>query len=241
MLHSVFFTYNKTLIRKKNHRNYNNHGFENKMKDFILHDFAFFFLNFYQVLEPTPTMPSSDLKNGSGVDGRASETLLKPPGQKAAPKPVQPQDTTGYNPPDGGWGWVVCLTSMATNGTVFGSINTFGILYVEMLKQYGDGDKNIGFKACKFLLLLSFCFGFLRLKVFFGRESGWHLAFKLIDTLRSLNLSEENLFMYLLTKQNYFHLFGKKVLSSWKTCNSETEYVSCMSPYISVNKNECMH
>lgn len=42
---------------------------------------------------------------------------------------------------------MVCLTSMAANGTVFGCINTFGILYVAMLKQYGGDDPNIGFKT----------------------------------------------------------------------------------------------
>ncbi|XP_060068494.1 monocarboxylate transporter 10-like isoform X2 [Ylistrum balloti] len=49
--------------------------------------------------------------------------------------------------PDGGWGWVVCFTSMLTNGTVFGVINTFGIIYVVMLDEYADGDPNISLKT----------------------------------------------------------------------------------------------
>ena len=42
----------------------------------------------------------------------------------------------GFVPPDGGWGWIVCLTSLWANGTVFGIINTFGIIYVQMREQY---------------------------------------------------------------------------------------------------------
>lgn len=54
-----------------------------------------------------------------------------------------------FQQPEGGWGWVVCLTSMCCNGTVFGSINTFGILYVAMLDQFGGQDTNMAFKTCK--------------------------------------------------------------------------------------------
>ena len=53
--------------------------------------------------------------------------------------------------PDGGWGWVVCLTSMFCNGTVFGSINTFGILYVAMKEKFGGRDSAIAFKTCEFV------------------------------------------------------------------------------------------
>ena len=37
--------------------------------------------------------------------------------------------------PDGGWGWVVCLASCWTNGTIFGIINSFGVLFVVMLNE----------------------------------------------------------------------------------------------------------
>ncbi|RUS74853.1 hypothetical protein EGW08_017377 [Elysia chlorotica] len=49
--------------------------------------------------------------------------------------------------PDGGWGWVVCLTSMATNGIVFGLINCFGILYMALRDKYAKDDPNISFKT----------------------------------------------------------------------------------------------
>lgn len=52
-----------------------------------------------------------------------------------------------FVPPDGGWGWVVCFTSMLTNGTVFGVINTFGIIYVVMVDEYAKGDPNVSLKT----------------------------------------------------------------------------------------------
>ena len=76
-----------------------------------------------------------------------------------------PPDNT-FHPPDGGWGWVVCFTSMCCNGTVFGTMNTFGILFVVMLEQYGQGEDNIAYKTCEWLtfcmlLVHSSCFGVL--------------------------------------------------------------------------------
>ena len=83
-------------------------------------------------------------KKTSSSQGGAADMLLQNGRGRAAadPEPV-------FQQPEGGWGWVVCLTSMCSNGIVFGSINTFGILYVAMLDQYGGKDDNIAFKTCK--------------------------------------------------------------------------------------------
>lgn len=51
-----------------------------------------------------------------------------------------PAETDGFVPPDGGWGWIVCLTSLWANGTVFGIINTFGIIYVQMREEYAKAE-----------------------------------------------------------------------------------------------------
>ena len=56
------------------------------------------------------------------------------------------------SPPDGGWGWIVCLTSFWTNGTIFGILNTFGILFVELLREFDD-DGDIAFKTCRCIFL----------------------------------------------------------------------------------------
>ncbi|XP_033112779.1 monocarboxylate transporter 10-like [Anneissia japonica] len=40
-----------------------------------------------------------------------------------------------FQPPEGGWGWVVCLASTWTNGTVFGILNCFGVLLIQILNE----------------------------------------------------------------------------------------------------------
>ena len=53
---------------------------------------------------------------------------------------AEPTVNEGFVPPDGGWGWIVCLTSLWANGTVFGIINTFGIIYVQMREEYAKEE-----------------------------------------------------------------------------------------------------
>ena len=55
-----------------------------------------------------------------------------------------------HEPPDGGWGWLVCLTSFCANGIAGGVINTFGITFAFMLKEFDSNDPNIAFKTCKY-------------------------------------------------------------------------------------------
>lgn len=42
--------------------------------------------------------------------------------------------------PDGGWGWFVCMATFTTQFIVLGTMNNFGVIYVELLKEF----KNIG-------------------------------------------------------------------------------------------------
>lgn len=56
-------------------------------------------------------------------------------------------DPGGFVPPDGGWGWVVCLTSLWANGTVFGIINTFGIVYVHMREHYSKDNPEVSLRT----------------------------------------------------------------------------------------------
>ncbi|XP_022082023.1 monocarboxylate transporter 10-like [Acanthaster planci] len=43
-------------------------------------------------------------------------------------------------PQDGGWGWVVCLASLWTNGTIFGIINSFGVMYERIYNEVDGAD-----------------------------------------------------------------------------------------------------
>ncbi|XP_070203045.1 monocarboxylate transporter 10-like [Littorina saxatilis] len=57
-------------------------------------------------------------------------------------------DENGDNlvPPEGGWGWVVCVTSLWVNGCVMGTVTSFGILYDFIVKQHAE-DADASFKA----------------------------------------------------------------------------------------------
>lgn len=57
------------------------------------------------------------------------------------------ENTGEFVPPDGGWGWVVCFASLWANGTVFGIINTFGIVYVQMREHYAKNDPEVSLKT----------------------------------------------------------------------------------------------
>ncbi|KAK3096944.1 hypothetical protein FSP39_005008 [Pinctada imbricata] len=69
--------------------------------------------------------------------------------EKKAKPPVRGSDSAEFVPPDGGWGWVVCATSLLANGTAFSIINTFGIIYTFMVEspEYGANDPTISFKT----------------------------------------------------------------------------------------------
>nr|XP_060609159.1 monocarboxylate transporter 10 [Anolis sagrei ordinatus] len=70
-----------------------------------------------------------------------------PPPILSPPAPAQ-EDPEAFEPPEGGWGWVVMLASMWCNGTVFGIQNSCGILFNSMLKEFGDpNDKELLFRA----------------------------------------------------------------------------------------------
>ncbi|KAJ8312067.1 hypothetical protein KUTeg_009440 [Tegillarca granosa] len=59
------------------------------------------------------------------------------------PEPSTPE----VNIPDGGFGWIVCFAAMIINGTVFGIINSFGILFVPLVDKFSKIDSSIAFKT----------------------------------------------------------------------------------------------
>ncbi|KAF6728357.1 Monocarboxylate transporter 10 [Oryzias melastigma] len=68
--------------------------------------------------------------------------------EKLPEKPPAPAEEAGFVHPEGGWGWVVMLSSMWCNGTVFGIQNSFGLLFVELLKRFGsENDADLRFRA----------------------------------------------------------------------------------------------
>ncbi|XP_029903788.1 monocarboxylate transporter 10 [Myripristis murdjan] len=50
--------------------------------------------------------------------------------------------------PEGGWGWLVMLSAMWCNGSVFGIQNAFGILFLSLLREFGsEHDQDLRFKT----------------------------------------------------------------------------------------------
>ncbi|XP_074650030.1 monocarboxylate transporter 10-like [Tubulanus polymorphus] len=79
------------------------------------------------LLKPSGKNQKSDLQNGDVKDVKPDEDEIA----------------------EGGYGWLVCFASFWTNGTVFGTINTFGIFYQAMLKEYTTekDSSDISFKT----------------------------------------------------------------------------------------------
>lgn len=84
-------------------------------------------------------------------------TQLSSPAHESLIPKKKPEERCGetelheeFYPPEGGWGWVVCLAAFFTNGTIFGIMNCFGVIYVklqeELQKEYGEVS---AFKTCK--------------------------------------------------------------------------------------------
>ena len=55
------------------------------------------------------------------------------------------KDLEIVKPPDGGWGWVVCGAAFVTQFMVLGTMNNFGILYVDLFEAFGGSAS----KTCK--------------------------------------------------------------------------------------------
>ncbi|OCT78159.1 monocarboxylate transporter 10 [Xenopus laevis] len=45
-----------------------------------------------------------------------------------------------FQPPEGGWGWMVMLAAMWCNGSVFGIQNACGVLFVSLIEVFGSKD-----------------------------------------------------------------------------------------------------
>ncbi|XP_069582243.1 monocarboxylate transporter 10 isoform X2 [Ranitomeya imitator] len=53
-----------------------------------------------------------------------------------------------FTPPEGGWGWIVMLSAMWCNGSVFGIQNACGILFVVLVEEFGSvDDQQLMFKT----------------------------------------------------------------------------------------------
>lgn len=65
-------------------------------------------------------------------------------------------ENTSSEPPDGGFrAYLVLIGSFLTNGLLFGVINSFGVIYVDLEKiLVTEGVHNAGTRACKYYISL---------------------------------------------------------------------------------------
>ena len=56
--------------------------------------------------------------------------------------------------PEGGYGWVVVAASFYAMFTIFGTANSFGVLFAGIREEYGKGQPNIVFKICNYIYLI---------------------------------------------------------------------------------------
>ncbi|XP_053738144.1 monocarboxylate transporter 10 [Synchiropus splendidus] len=76
------------------------------------------------------------------VEEKPPEKKESGDGHASAPEEVQ------FVHPEGGWGWVVMLSAMWCNGSVFGIQNAYGILFIHLLREFGsEEDKDLRFKT----------------------------------------------------------------------------------------------
>ncbi|XP_031568466.1 monocarboxylate transporter 10-like [Actinia tenebrosa] len=54
-------------------------------------------------------------------------------------KPLDKKTEPLVEYPDGGWGWFVCLATFTTQFIVLGTMNNFGVMYVELLREFNVG------------------------------------------------------------------------------------------------------
>ncbi|XP_062615582.1 monocarboxylate transporter 10-like [Saccostrea cucullata] len=109
--------------------------------------------------------PKTETESALKLDSKVDEVLIH--NERAIEKE--------FIPPDGGWGWVVCVTSLLTNGTTFSMLNTFGIIYVYLIKEYAKGDHSVAFKTS---WVGSFCIGLTFLMSTFAGICNDHIGIR---------------------------------------------------------------
>lgn len=61
------------------------------------------------------------------------------------------RETDTFEPPDGGYGWLVMVAAFFCNGILFGIINTYSVIYLSLQRQLTElGDTEASGKAGEF-------------------------------------------------------------------------------------------
>ncbi|KAI1897441.1 hypothetical protein AGOR_G00083320 [Albula goreensis] len=106
--------------------------------------------NEYDTTKDTISTVPAEEDEKRAEEQRLSDEMKKENGESKQIAFLKDPDTAEkeFEPPEGGWGWVVMLAAMWCNGSVFGIQNAFGILFVSLLKEFGsENDEDLRFKT----------------------------------------------------------------------------------------------
>ncbi|XP_005866298.1 PREDICTED: monocarboxylate transporter 8-like [Myotis brandtii] len=102
--------------------------------------------------EPLPVVPMEPKPEPQPQTNPAAlpELELEPePVHESEPMPtVETRGTArGFQPPEGGFGWMVVFAATWCNGSIFGIQNSFGILYSMLLQEEREKNRQVEFQA----------------------------------------------------------------------------------------------
>jgi hypothetical protein len=89
-----------------------------------------------------------EVKNSKIIDDSSSERPKSEDvecGEMAEKETEETDDKTNeIVKPDGGWGWLVCLGAFICNFVVFGTHNSFGVIYGTLIKELSISSAETG-------------------------------------------------------------------------------------------------
>jgi len=74
------------------------------------------------------------------------------------PEPQLERNTEEFEPPNGGWGWVVTFAAFVINVVLIGSHNCFGLLYLDLVDEFDGGLSKTGKISVLYVLVFVFIF-----------------------------------------------------------------------------------
>lgn len=110
---------------------------------------------------PVPSMEPQPEPQPQTNPAALPELELEPePVHESEPTPtVETRHTArGFQPPEGGFGWIVVFAATWCNGSIFGIQNSFGILYSMLLQEEREKNRQVEFQAGEWTLALHLAF-----------------------------------------------------------------------------------
>ncbi|XP_073432104.1 monocarboxylate transporter 10 [Dendrobates tinctorius] len=97
---------------------------------------------------PSPVTTAADERSPLTVGENGEWSSSGPEGKKLPDTTISTGEKAAFTPPEGGWGWVVMLSAMWCNGSVFGIQNACGVIFVVLVEEFGSvDDQQLMFKT----------------------------------------------------------------------------------------------